>query len=401
MKQKIKLTLVLVVLILSTVYNSFGIKPLSRKAVNTVDKPKHSPKVKPGADQTKMYLPYLRGKRVAMLINASSRIGDTTSVDSLVKLGINIVKIFAPEHGFRDYAQGTIVDKVDPQTGIPIVSVYGAKRKPTKEDLADVDLVIYDLQDVGVRFYTYISTLHYIMEACAENNVELMVFDRPNPNGYYVDGPVKGEDMSATFVSMHPTPTIHGMTTGEYAQMINGEGWLPNKIQCKLRVVKVAKYKHSTPYTLPVRPSPALMSQQSVLLYPSLCLFEGTSVSQGRNSDHSFEALGSAALEGKYSFFFTSTRTPGVKLYGIDLKNYDTDIFRKTKQINIAWVLELYKAYPDKSTFFRGTTINTRLGVSNFIDQITSGMSEADIRKSWEPGLSQYKEMRKKYMLYK
>jgi uncharacterized protein YbbC (DUF1343 family) len=377
-----------------------GMKPLPGDISNKPSKAIQDSKVIPGADQTHLYLPYLKGKRVAMLINASSRIGNQVSVDSLTKLGINVIKIFAPEHGFRDYAQGTIPDKIDPETGIPIVSVYGAKRKPAKEDLADVDIVIFDLQDVGVRFYTYISTLHYAMEACAENNVEMMIFDRPNPNGFYVDGPVMVEEKLKSFVSMHPTPTVHGMTIGEYAQMINGEGWLLNKVQTKLNIVKVANWTHDTPYTLPVKPSPALMTQQSVLLYPSLCLFEGTTVSQGRSSDYSFEALGSAALEGIYSFSFTSTRNPDTKLYGINLKNYDTDIFRQTRQLNIAWVLELYKAFPDKSAFFRGTTINTRLGSSDFINQITSGKTEAEIRQSWEPGLSQYKEMRKKYMLY-
>jgi uncharacterized protein YbbC (DUF1343 family) len=397
----INLNLFLTVLLISGgIFSFYGMKSYSTK-VDINNNSLQATKVLPGADQTQNYIPYLRGKRVAMLINASSRIGNKVSLDSLVALNIKPVKIFSPEHGFRDYAQGSVDDKVDTPTGIPIVSLYGTKRKPTKEDLADVDLVVFDLQDVGVRFYTYISTLHYIMEACAENNVELMILDRPNPNGYYVDGPVKGDDMPSTFVSMHPIPTIHGMTVGEYAQMINGQGWLPNKMQTKLRIVKVANWTHDTPYTLPVKPSPALMTQQSVLLYPSLCLFEGTTVSQGRNSDYSFEALGSAELAGKYSFYFTTKNAPDVKLYGINLKNYDTNIFRKTKQINIAWVLELYKAYPDKTKFFRGTTINTRLGSSSFIDQITSGKSEEEIRKSWEPGLSQYKEMRKKYLLYR
>ena len=399
MKQ-FKLTLAAVVFLVSTTCILAGISSATAK-----EDPKISGKpradVIPGADQIGKYLPYLKGKKVAMLINGSSRIGNQTSLDSLVKVGVNVVKIFAPEHGFRDYAQGTIVDKIDPQTGIPIVSVYGAKRKPTAEDLKGVDVVIYDLQDVGVRFYTYISTLHYAMEACAENNVELMIFDRPNPNAYYIDGPVMVEEKLKSFISMHPIPVLHGMTVGEYAQMINGQGWLANKVKAKLNIVKVANYTHDTPYAPPVRPSPALFTQQSILLYPSLCLFEGTSVSQGRSSDYSFEALGSAELKGKYDFSFTSTRNPGVQLYGINLKNYDTSIFRKTGKMNIAWVLELYNAYPDKEKFFRGTGINTRLGSSAFIDQIKSGKTEAEIRASWEPGLSEYKQMRKKYLLYK
>jgi len=293
-----------------------------------------------GADQTSNYLSNLKGKNVAMTLNQTSRIGNQLSLDSLVSLGVNIVKVFGPEHGFRG---GNTYDSVDVKTGIPIISLYRGKHKPTKDDLVDVDIMIFDMQDVGTRFYTYLATLHYVMEACAENNVELLVLDRPNPNDYYVDGPVREEGFES-FVGLNPVPILHGLTLGEYANMLNGEGWLANKVQCELKLIEVQNYKHGKAYELPMPPSPNLNTQQSVLLYPSLCWFEGTIISQGRGTNPliAFTVLGSPELKGKYSFSFnvvdpkrvySEFDTVPVTHYGLDLRKYDTDIFKETGRL--------------------------------------------------------------------
>jgi len=369
-----------------------------------------------GADQTEKYVPYLKGKRVALLANPTSIIGRTHMVDSLQALGVNIVKVFGPEHGFRGNASAGahVKDEIDSATGIPVISLYGAKNKPTKEDLADVDLMIYDLQDVGCRFYTNINALVRLMEACAENGKELLILDRPNPNGYFVDGPVLDMKLKSG-IGMFPIPITHGLTIAEFAQMANGEGWLSNKLQCKLKIVKVANYNHSMPYTLPVKPSPNLNTQQSVMLYPSLCLFEGTILNHGRGTYFPFTVLGSPELKGKYSFSYTPVSIPGMAeeplhmnqvCYGIDLRNYDINQLRKTKRINLQWMIELYKAYPDKEKFFdfkqskQMGNIDKLAGTSEFKEQIRQGWTEEQIRKSWEPGLSAFKALRKKYLLY-
>lgn len=369
-----------------------------------------------GADQVSAYLPYLKGKRIAMVVNQTSIIGKKPSVDSLLALGIKIVKVFGPEHGFRGNASNgaKVEDNTDPKTGIPIISLYGKYKKPSKEHLADVDLVVFDIQDVGARFYTYINTLNHVMEACAENNKELLILDRPNPNGYIVDGPML-EDHLHSGIGMHPIPITHGMTMGEFARMINGEGWIPNKMQCKLQIIKVANYNHDMPYDLPVFPSPNLNSQQSILLYASICLFEGTIISQGRGTYIPFTVLGAPALKGKYEFHFKPVSIPGMsetplhqneECYGIDLRKYDTSELRKTKRLNLKWMIELYKAYPYKDKFFDRSyskqmgDINKLAGTEKFKQQIMDGVSEEEIRKSWEPGLSAYKAMRKKYLLY-
>jgi len=351
-----------------------------------------------------------------MLINQTSIVGDRLSVDTLKKSGINIVKAFGPEHGFRGQASAgaKVESNVDKQTGIPVISLYGSHYKPTKEDLQGLDIVVFDIQDVGARFYTYISTLHYLMEACAENNIEVLVLDRPNPNGFYVDGPVL-EESQKSFIGMHPVPIVHGMTIAEYAQMINGEGWLKNKIQCKLKIIKMTNYTHNTVYKLPVKPSPNLNTQQSILLYPSLCLFEGTVISQGRGTYFPFQVLGNPQLGKKYSFSFTPVSIPGMsetplhqnlKCYGIDLREYNTEVFRKSGKLNIQWLIELYQAYPEKEKFFdykQSKQINRfeRLaGNETLKRQIIDGKSEDEIRRSWEPALSEFKKMRKKYLLY-
>ncbi|MBL0024201.1 MAG: DUF1343 domain-containing protein [Saprospiraceae bacterium] len=372
--------------------------------------------IKTGAEQTEKYVPYLKGKRVAILANQTSIIGKTHLVDSLRKLGINIVKVFGPEHGFRGNASAgaKVADEIDMATGIPVISLYGKKNKPSHEDLADVDLMIYDLQDVGCRFYTNINALFRLMDACHENDKEPLILDRPNPNAYFIDGPVLDMKFKSG-IGMFPIPISHGLTVGEFAQMVNGEGWLTNKVKCKLKIIQVANYNHDMPYILPVSPSPNLNTQQSILLYPSTCLFEGTYINHGRGTYFPFTVLGSPELKGKYEFSFTPIGIPGMAetplfmnevCYGIDLRNYDVEILRKTKQINIQWIMELYEASPHKEKFF-DSKLSNQMGViekltgsDKFRQQIIDGTSEKEIRQSWEPGLSQYKVMRKKYLLY-
>jgi uncharacterized protein YbbC (DUF1343 family) len=306
-----------------------------------------------GADQTQLYVPYLKGKHVGMVINQTSVIGKslTFSVDTLVKMGVDIKKIFGPEHGFRGNTAdgGKVEDTVDPKTGIPALSLYGSrKHKPRPDDLKGLDIMVFDMQDVGARFYTYLTTLHYVMEACAENNMELMILDRPNPNGFIVDGAVLDTAFKSS-VGMHPIPITHGMTLGEYAQMINGQGWLKGHIKCKIKIIKVANYNHAMVYKLPINPSPNLSTYQSVLLYPSLCLFEGTTFSLGRGTDFPFQVAGSPLLADKFKFSFTPHSIPGVSdnppqkdktCYGIDLRKYDTDKFRKSGKLNLSWIID-------------------------------------------------------------
>lgn len=369
-----------------------------------------------GADRTEEYLPYLKGKRIAIMANPTSIIGDKHLIDSLQSLGVDIVKVFGPEHGFRgNVGAGVHVkDEIDNKTGIPIVSLYGAKRKPSKEDLENVDLLIYDLQDVGCRFYTNINALVLLMEACHENNLELLILDRPNPNGYLIDGPVL--DMKyKSGIGQFPIPMSHGLTVAEFAKMANGEGWLEDKVQCKLKIIPVANYTHDMPYTLPVSPSPNLNTQQAVLLYPSTCMFEGTYVNHGRGTYFPFTVFGSPAYKGIYSFSYTPKSIKGMSTsplfmdqvcYGLDLRNYDTDLLRKSRQINLKWIMELYKNSPEKEKFFDGSlskqmnNIEIQIGSGLFRQQIIDGVPESEIRASWEPGLSNYKLMRKKYLLY-
>ncbi|HEY8928714.1 MAG TPA: DUF1343 domain-containing protein [Mucilaginibacter sp.] len=364
------------------------------------------------ADQTNLYLDYLKEKNVGMVINQTSVVGTskTLSLDTLLKLGINVKKIYGPEHGFRgDASNGADVNNsIDAKSGLPVISIYGNKHyKPTADDLQGIDLMIYDIQDVGARFYTYLSTLQYVMEACAENNIELMILDRPNPNGFYVDGPIL-DTTYHSFVGMNKIPIVHGLTTAEYAQMLNGEGWLKNGEKCKLKIIKVANYRHSMPYELPVNPSPNLNTAKSILLYPSVCLFEGTTFSLGRGTMSPFLQIGHPALQGKYGYSFTPVSIKGMSedppqknktCYGIDLKNYDTNTIYSTAKLNLAWLIELYKAFPDKEHFFNAYF--TKLaGTTTLRKQIEEGKTETEIRASWEPALSRYKAMRAKYLLY-
>ncbi|EDM34279.1 hypothetical protein PBAL39_12463 [Pedobacter sp. BAL39] len=369
-----------------------------------------------GAEQTELYLPYLKGKRVGMVVNPTSIIGKETTVDSLLKLDVNIVKIFGPEHGFRGNASAGVHvnDAVDTKTGIKVVSLYGKTSIPTAADLADVDIMIFDIQDVGVRFYTYINTLQHVMEACARADKEVMIFDRPNPNGFYIDGPILDPKL-VSGIGLQPIPIVHGLTVGEYAQMLNGEGWLKDKVKCRIKVIKVANYNHDMPYELPVKPSPNLNTAQSILLYPTTCLFEGVYLNHGRGTQFPFTVLGAPALKGKYSFSFTPkgikgmAETPIFKdqvCYGLDLRNYDTAIIRKEKKLKLEWLIALYKASPNKADFFNYKlsnqmgNIDKLVGVSTLKEQIVAGKSEDEIRKSWEPGLSRYKTMREQYLLY-
>lgn len=365
-----------------------------------------------GADQTGLYLDYLKGKNVGMVINQTSVIGKnlTLTVDSFQRAGITIKKIFGPEHGFRGNASNgaEVSDSVDSSTGIPVISLYGNKHyKPNAADLDGIDLMVFDIQDVGARFYTYLSTLQYVMEACAEHNMELMILDRPNPNGFYVDGPVL-DSAFRSFVGLNPIPVVFGLTVAEYAQMINGEGWLKNHVRCKLKIVKVANYTHTTPYELPINPSPNLNTEKSILLYPSVCLFEGTVLSLGRGTMLPFLQIGHPLLKGKYAFSFKPVSIPGMSedppqkdkiCYGVNLENYDTNIFRSTGKINLTWLIALYKAFPDKAHFFNGY-FSKLAGTDKLRKQIEAGDSEQEIRAGWEPALSKYKNMRKNYLLY-
>jgi uncharacterized protein YbbC (DUF1343 family) len=369
-----------------------------------------------GAEQTEKYIPLLKGKRVAIMANPTTVIGSTHLVDSLQRRGVNIVKVFGPEHGFRGNASAGVhvADETDPVTGIPVISLYGSKNKPSKQDLADVDILLYDLQDVGCRFYTNINALARLMDACYENGKEMLILDRPNPNGYFVDGPVLDMKFKSG-IGMFPIPIAHGLTVGEFALMVNGEGWLTNKVKCTVTIIPVANYNHDMPYTLPVKPSPNLNTQQSILLYPSTCLFEGTYLNHGRGTYFPFTVLGSPSLKGKFDFSFTPTGIKGMSetplfmnqlCYGLDLRNYDVSELRKTKQINLQWMIELYNASPNKEQFFDNKlskemgVIEKLTGHASFRQQIINGVPEKEIRASWEPGLSEYKIMRKKYLLY-
>jgi uncharacterized protein YbbC (DUF1343 family) len=360
-----------------------------------------------GAERSDFYLPLLKDKKVGIVTNQTGIIRGSNNatvsiVDHLISNKIAVHKIFAPEHGFRGTADAGehIVDGKDTKTGLPIISLYGNNKKPKPEQLAGIDVMVFDLQDVGARFYTYISSLHYIMEACAEKNIPLFVMDRPNPNGAIVDGPMLEKEYTS-FVGMHPIPLLHGMTIGEYARMINGEKWLKNGVQCDFKVIHCLNYKRDMPYELPVKPSPNLPNAQAVNLYASLCLFEGTNVSVGRGTEKQFQIYGSPFLP-KSDFSFTPIPNFGAKepvykdqlCYGEDLTQIE-----KVKQLELKWLLKAYNSTSDKSKFFN--EFFTKLaGTKKLQQQIESGVSENEIRKSWEKGLQDFKKMREKYLIY-
>ena len=362
----------------------------------------HNENIFVGAEQLGEYLPLLEGKNVALIVNQTSLVGNTHIVDTLLSRGVKIKKVFAPEHGFRGEADAGehVQSAVDTKTALPIVSLYGSNKKPTTEQLADVDVVVFDIQDVGARFYTYISTMHYAMEACAENNKAFIVLDRPNPNGHYVDGPIL-EPKYKSFVGMHPIPVVHGLTVGELALMINGEKWLENGLTSDLKVITVKNYAHNDTYILPVRPSPNLPNQQSIALYPSICFFEGTPVSLGRGTAFPFQAIGYP--DPKFGdFTFTPISTPGAKnpplqnqlCYGKDLRKVEVK-----SGIDLQYLIEFYQKSEDKDKFFTNF-FNLLAGTDELKKQIMAGMSEVEIKQSWQDPLVEYKSMRKKYLLY-
>ena len=323
-------------------------------------------------------------------------------VDSLLKLNVQVKKVFAPEHGFRGNldAGEKIINSIDEKTGIPIVSLYGKKRKPSFEDLDEIDVIIFDIQDVGARFYTYLSTMHYVMESCAENNIELIVLDRPNPNGHYIDGPVMTKE-SMSFVGLHPVPIVYGMTIGEYAKMINGEKWLRNNLNCKLKVIEITNYDRNEKYKLKLKPSPNLPNQQSINLYPSLCFFEQTPVSVGRGTEKQFQVIGTPYWEN-FKFNFTPKSMPGAKYpkhenltcYGLNLENEEY-----LSKIDLKWLILAYKNEKNKDNFFK-SGFHRLAGNKLLEEQIKKGLSEKEIRKTWKNGLDNFKLIREKYLIY-
>lgn len=361
-----------------------------------------------GANRTEAYLPMLEGKKVGLVGNQSSRIknGETYThlVDSLLALEVDLAKVFAPEHGFRGTADAgeVIKDGKDAQTGLPVISLYGDNKKPKPEQLEGLDVLLFDLQDVGARFYTYISTLHYVMEACAENDIQLIVLDRPNPNGHYIDGPIL-EPQHQSFVGMHPIPTVHGLTMGEYAKMINGEKWLKNGIQTQLEVITMENWDHSKPYSLPVKPSPNLPNDKSINLYASLCFFEGTNVNAGRGTDKQFQVFGSPFLDaGYFDYSYTPESKDGAKnpkhlgkeCYGRDLSDHED-----LDYLNLEWLIEAYQNTENKSEFFNA--FFTKLaGTKTLQQQIEKGLSAEEIRATWKSGLEEFEVKRKTYLLY-
>ena len=361
----------------------------------------------PGANRIDEYRHLIENRKVAVVANQTSMIGQTHLVDSLINIGTDIKVIFAPEHGFRELAPdgNTIQNGSDPLTGIKILSLYGTRVKPSPEHLKDIDVLVFDIQDVGVRFYTYLSTLHYVMEACAENNVKCIVLDRPNPNGFYSDGNI-ADTAYRSFVAMHPVPVVTGMTIGEYARMINGEKWLDNGIQCDLTVIKCKNYTHNTLYELPVKPSPNLPNMTSIYLYPSICFFEGTNISLGRGTPYPFQMYGSPLLPDR-GFSFTPERLPestnppllGEKCYGVDLRDAIEDKLVPSPGINLQWIIDAYNDYPDKEDFF--TAYIERLAAGPELrEQIQKGMTAEEIRASWEKGLEEFGKIRERYLLY-
>lgn len=359
-----------------------------------------------GAEHTDDYLPLLKGKNVALVVNQSSLVYGEHLVDALLSQKINVVKIFAPEHGFRGKADAGqhLKNGVDVQTGLPIVSLYGKHKKPTRADLKNIDVLLFDIQDVGVRFYTYLSTLHYILEAGAENNIEVIVLDRPNPNGARIDGEVLNLKYKS-FVGMHPVPILYGMTIGEYALMINGEGWLKGHKKAKLKVVKLGEYRHDAYYALPLKPSPNLPNDLSVYLYPSLAFFEGTTFSAGRGTMQQFQLYGSPYYTKK-NFSFTPISREGAKhpkhqnkkCYGVDLSFETTDAYGG---INLNYLLDAYKHYPYKKKFFLKSRFIDKLAGSNSLRRaVLAGKSAKQIKQSWQKGLNRFKQIRQKYLLY-
>ncbi len=390
------------------------------------NKAEKSLRITPGAERMEVYLPLLKGKSVAVFANQTSKVNHTNLVDTLIKKGIKVVKIFGPEHGFRGTADAgeEVNNAIDKKTGVPVISLYGDHKKPTAADLKGVDILIFDIQDVGVRFYTFISSLQYFMEAALENSKPLLILDRPNPNGFYVDGPILDLKFKS-FIGMQPIPIVYGMTIGEYALMLAGEKWLSpaaNKLNSynittkptvdtpfHIQVIKCINYNHDSKYILPVAPSPNLREMQSIYMYPSTCFFEGTVLSEGRGTDKPFQIYGHPDLpENLYSF--TPKPNAGAKsskcfyqlCYGYNLSGTNEQILKKlNKKIELKYLLDAYKLFPGKDSFFlKNDFINRLAGNDALKQQIKEGKTENEIRRSWEPALSEFKKIRKKYLLY-
>jgi uncharacterized protein YbbC (DUF1343 family) len=379
----------------NTFNNSFKKSKISLKKIET------------GAQQTQLYVNILKNKNVAIVANQTSVIFKNNNnyihlVDSLLSLNIHIQKVFSPEHGFRGKADASekVANGIDLKTGLHIISLYGENKKPTAVQLQNIDLVVFDIQDVGVRFYTYISTLHYVLEACAEHNIPVIVLDRPNPNGHYIDGPTLDLKYKS-FVGMHQVPLVYGMTIGEYAQMINGENWLKNSIKCDLTIIPLKNYTHQSSYHLPIRPSPNLPNDTAINLYPSLGFFEGTTINAGRGTEMQFQIYGAPFFpESKFSY--TPKPNFGAKYpkqkdklcYGVDLRNV-----KKQHLVNIEWLINAYKKTPKNQDFF-GKTFTIHAGNTNLETQIKNGISATEIHNSWQEAIEKFKLIRVKYLLY-
>lgn len=364
--------------------------------------------VLPAAFHTQHYFPVLRGKRVGVTGNQTTMLGQVHLVDTLLRSGITVGKIFCPEHGFRGEAEAgkTVTSSRDSVTGLPVISLYGKNKKPSPEDLKGIDIMVFDIQDVGARFYTYISTLHYVMEACAEQNIPVLVLDRPNPNGHYVDGPVLQEKFKS-FIGMHPVALVHGMTMAEYARMINGEGWLAGGVRCDLRWVAMEGYTHSSVYKLPVNPSPNLQDMDAIYLYPSVCLLEGTVASVGRGTGFPFRLIGHPDVKTGDTMFVPvvipgksdSPKWLGTACYGWKLTGQRPDGASQLDSLDLSWLIRMYHEVGGGEKFFT-SSFNLLAGNDVLKKQIIAGMPEAEIRQSWEPALSDFKQTRAKYLLY-
>ncbi|HLN53432.1 MAG TPA: DUF1343 domain-containing protein [Lentimicrobium sp.] len=385
--------------------DNFTEKPI----ITEIAAPARAQKIKPGAERTGRYFGKLRQqqKRVALVANHTSLIGQTHLADSILNSGINLVKIFTPEHGFRGYADAgqEFENERDAETGLPIVSLYGKHKKPTPDDLQDIDIVVFDLQDVGVRFFTYISTMTLVMEACAENKLPILILDRPNPNGFYVDGPVL-DTANRSFVGMHPVPVVYGMTLAEYAEMVNEEGWLKGGVKCELDWVPCSHYTHKDFYELPVRPSPNLPNMNSIILYPTTCFFEGTKASVGRGTDFPFSVIGYPGLIGGNITFTPVSRSGALNppykdqlCNGFDYRDSVISI-KENPRLRIQWIIDMYKADTSQSSFFTSYFIKLA-GTKQLQQQITEGMDESTIRESWEAPLREFLDKREKYLIYK
>ena len=372
----------------------------TKKSIEKVKKEKTV--LKTGAERTDLYLKLLKGKNVAVVANQTSVIKNTHLIDSLLSLKIKVTKVFSPEHGFRGKADAGahVEDGVDSKTGLPILSLHGKSKKPSAEQLKGIDVVVFDIQDVGVRFYTYISTLHFVMEACAENNIPVIVLDRPNPNAHYIDGPVL-EPEHSSFVGKHPVPVVYGMTIGEYGQMINGEQWLKNKVKADLTVIPLENYTHKTKYSLPIKPSPNLPNDKSINLYPSLGFFEGTTINAGRGTETQFQMYGAPFFK-KTDFSYTPKANDGAKYpkhknklcYGVDLRDNEY-----LNRLDLSFLMDAYKRTPETEKFF-GKTFTIHAGTKKLQQQLEQGLSEQEIRKTWKKDLEDFKKVRERYLIY-